>query len=297
MANRIGILGGMGLLISVLVLPYILDESAGGVELKELRICADPDNLPYSNERLEGFENKIADVLAKDLGETLTYFWWPHQRGLVRNTLQADKCDVLIGIPKGFDPVLWTKPYYRSGYVIAYAKGRGYQISSLDDPILKRLRIGVHLNTPPYAALAERGILNNLVEYPLFFDHRVADADHRPAKVMEDLFQGAIDVAIVWGPLAGYSAKQHAAASLELVPLQEGSPLPMTFEMSMGVKKGNRALKTQLEEALDRRQAEIRKILEDYGVPLLASTTPSPSGGKGEAGDREQSPGRTGRPQ
>jgi mxaJ protein len=276
-----------GLLVLVLFLPLMLSGPARGAELRELRICADPDNLPYSNERLEGFENKIADLLAKDLGAALSYYWWPHQRGLVRNTLQAGNCDALIGIPKGYDLVLWTKPYYRTGYVIAYPKSRGFQVTSLDDPILKRLRIGVHLNTPPFEALGERGIRDNLVGYSLFFDYRVADAAERPAKVMDDLYQGAIDVAVVWGPLAGYSARQHRASYLEMVPVQDNGAIPMTFEMSMGVKKGNKELKTLLEGALDRRQAEIRKVLEDYGVPILAFATPPPSAGKVPPGEHQ----------
>jgi mxaJ protein len=296
MANTIGRRKGIGSLVSVLFFSILLSGPAGGAEMKGLRICGDPDNLPYSNERQEGFENKIAELLAKDLGATLTYFWWPHQRGVVRNTLQADNCDVLIGIPKGYDLVLWTKPYYRTGYVIAYPKCRGYQVASLDDPVLKRLRIGVHFNTPPFEALGERGIRENLVEYSLFFDYRVADATQRPAKVMEDLYQGAIDVAVVWGPMAGYAAKQHTASPLELVPLQDSGRIPMTFEISMGVKKGNRDLKALLEGALDRRQAEIRQILEGYGVPLLASTTPPPAAG-GAPGENQSSSVRGGHPQ
>jgi mxaJ protein len=287
MLKRIKGWHAIGLLVVVPFLSLLQSGPATGAELKELRICADPDNLPYSSERLDGFENKIADLLAKDLGAVLSYYWWPHQRGLVRNTLQAGNCDVLIGIPKGYDLVLWTKPYYRTGYVIAYPKSRGFQIASLDDPMLKRLRIGVHLNTPPFEALGERGIRDNLVGYSLFFDYRVADAADRPAKVMDDLYQGAIDVAVVWGPLAGYSARQHRASSLELVPLQDNGTIPMSFEMSMGVKKGNKELKALLEGALDRRQAEIRKVLEDYGVPILAFATPPPSAGKGPSGEHQ----------
>ncbi|MGH7350971.1 MAG: quinoprotein dehydrogenase-associated putative ABC transporter substrate-binding protein, partial [Candidatus Methylomirabilales bacterium] len=140
----------------LLLIPSVLVGEAQGAEVKELRVCADPNNLPYSNERREGFENKIAELVAKELGATLTYYWWPHQRGLVRNTLRAEQCDVLIGIPKDYDPVLATKPYYRTGYVIAYRKDRGFQIGSLDDPILKKIKIGVHSDTPPHLALAER---------------------------------------------------------------------------------------------------------------------------------------------
>ena len=130
--------------------------SPGGTEPKILRVCADPDNLPFSNDKLEGFENKIAELVTQDLGAQLSYTWWPHQRGLVRRTLNQDQCDVLIGIPKGYDPVLWTTPYYRTAYVIASVKERGLQITSLDDPRLSQLKIGVHVNTPPHDALTQR---------------------------------------------------------------------------------------------------------------------------------------------
>ena len=256
----------MGVLVAILSLA---GGSVLGEEAKELRICADPDNLPFSNQRLEGFENKIAELIASDLGATLTYYWWPHQRGLVRNTLRAEKCDVLIGIPKGFDLVLWTKPYYRTAYVVAYLKTKRFVIRSLDDPILKQVKIGVYFDTPPYGALGERGLMENVVTYLPLYDYGGADQTRRPGRLMEDLIVGTVDVAMVWGPIAGYFAKKLNATALELVPLQNSGPIPMTFEISMGVRKDEKELKTRLEEALDRRKAEIRKILEDYGVPLL----------------------------
>ena len=242
--------------------------SASGGELKELRVCADPDNLPFSNRKLEGFENKIAEVIAKELGAELRYFWWPHQRGLVRRVIRPGHCDVMISIPQGWDPVLSTKPYYRSGYVIAYPKERGFKITSLDDPILKRVKIGVYVNTPPGEALAERGLLSNMVSYSLFYDYE----QDRPGKIIQDVISGEIDVAIVWGPMAGFAVKKLNASSLELIPLQDGKDpgAVFTFQYSMGVREGNKQLKVLLEEALDKRQVEIRKILEDYGVPLLA---------------------------
>ncbi len=244
--------------------------SAWGGEMKELRVCADPDNLPFSNRKLEGFENRIAEVIAKELGSELSYYWWPHQRGLVRRVLRPGYCDVMISIPQGWEQVLWTKPYYRSSYVIVYPKGRGFKITSLDDSILKRLKIGVHINTPPGEELAKRDLLSNMVSYSLFYDYQ----QDRPGKIIEDVIAGEIDVAVVWGPMAGYAVKKLNASSLELIPLQGGDPgNPFSFEFSMGVSEGNKALKGQLEEALKKRQAEIRKILEDYGVPLLALGT------------------------
>lgn len=252
---------------ALLMAASLLPAGATGQDAPKFRVCADPDNLPFSNQQQQGFENKIAELLAQDLGTPLSYYWWPHQRGLVRNTLRADQCDVLIGIPKGYDPVLWTKPYYRSSYVIAYPKDRGPKITTLDAPELKKLRVGVHSNTPPEEALARRGILDNVVGYSLFYDARDPASD-RPSKLVTDLVLGSIDVVIAWGPLVGYYAKKMNAP-LELVPLTNEPGVPMGFDISMGVKKGDQALKARLENALDRHQADIRKILEDYGVPVL----------------------------
>ena len=232
----------------------------------ELRICGDPDNLPYSNERLEGFENRIAAVVAAELGAAPVYAWWPHQRGLVRNTIDAGTCDVIFGVPEGLDFVLWTKPYYRSSYVMAYRNDRGYDFHSLDAPQLRQLRIGVHVNTPPEESLARRGLLDNVATYSLFFDPR-GDRD-RPRKLLDDLAAGAVDVAVAWGPLAGYAATV-LNAPLELVPLADEPGVPLSFDISMGVAKGNEALKRRLEAAIERRQAEILAILEEHGVPLV----------------------------
>jgi len=263
-------------------------------ESKVLRVCGDPDNLPFSNNKSEGFENRIAEVIARDLGMTVEYYWWPHQRGLVRNTLNAGTCDVLISIPKGYDPVLWTKPYYRSAYVLARLQGKEPKITSLDDPALKQLKIGTYSGSPPYDALAERGLSANLVTYSLFFDPRVADESRRPVKLLEDLLTGEVDIAAAWGPLVGYFAKRQAAGvPLTVTPLEDDRIVPMTFEFSMGVRKGNQALKQQLEQALDRRRAEVTKILEDYGVPLLPL---KPAGAPAEGQGRDQTPERPGVP-
>jgi mxaJ protein len=264
-------IGVVGLMISLLL------GSAFAAELKELRVCGDPDNLPFSNEKREGFENKIAEIVAQDLGVPLTFYWWAHQRGLVRNTLRSEKCDVLIGIPKGYDPVLWTKSYYRSAYVLVYPRARGFQIRSLGDPRLRQLKIGVHRGTPPHDVLAEGGIIDNVVSYSLFWDPRDPDPRSRPGQLLEDVLAARIDVGIVWGPLAGYFAKRPGVPPLELIPLQDGGPIPLTFEVSMGVKKEEKELKAALEQVIDRRQAEIRKVLDDYGVPVL-----SPKGGAGQ---------------
>lgn len=254
-----------------------------------LRVCGDPNNMPFSNEKLEGLENQIAAVLAQDLGWKVEYVWWPHQRGLVRRVLNTERCDVLIGIPKGYDLVRWTKPYYRTGYVIAYSKDRVSELRSLDDPRLKTLKVGVQVNTPPHLALGERGIVgDNVVGYQLMFDSNAHPEDY-PGKEVEDLLAGRIDVALVYGPIAGYFQKKRGASSLVLVPIEapSGASLPFTFDIALGVRKANTELKARLEQALDRRQGEIRGIIEAFGVPLLPLAATDPEGpAGGEKGER-----------
>jgi quinoprotein dehydrogenase-associated probable ABC transporter substrate-binding protein len=185
----------------------------------------------------------------------------------VKNTLEAGTCDVIFGIPHDLETVLATKPYYRSSYVIAHRKG-SHAVTSLDAPELKTLRIGVYANTPVEESLARRGLLDHLTAYSLFFDPS-GDRD-RPAKLLDDLLANKVDVAIPWGPLAGYYAKKlHAPIEMQALPDETG--VPLSFSMAMGVKKGNRDLKTRLEAAIDHRQSEIRSVLEEYGVPLAAA--------------------------
>jgi len=256
---------------------------AGAADDGVLRVCGDPNNMPFSNEKLEGLENEIAAVVAQDLGWKVEYVWWPHQRGLVKRVLDTGRCDVLVGIPTGYDLVRWTKPYYRTGYVIAYLKDRVAEVRSLDAPQLKTLRVGVQVNTPPHLALAQRGIVGeNVVGYQLMFDPNYHPEDY-PGREVEDLIAGRLDVALVWGPIAGYFQKRKGAESLVLVPIEEapssGSQsrgAPFAFDIAMGVRKADTALKAKLEQALDHKQNEIRGILERFGVPLLPF--PSPAG-------------------
>ena len=251
---------------------------------KKFRVCADPENLPFSNQKLEGFENKIAELFAKEFGAELTYVWWGQRRGFIRNTmnatLEAERCDVVIGVPAGYDLVQTTKPYYRSTYVFVYPKGKGLEIKSLDDPILKRLKIGVHLigddytNPPPVHELAKRGIVENVVGFDTFYS-----AENPPGRIIDAVAAGRVGVAIVWGPAAGYFVSRQTVP-LEVVVLPSGkTDLPFEFDISMGVRKGDDLLKRQLEKVLDLRKVEIQKILKDYGVPLL-------DGGSRKAGAR-----------
>jgi mxaJ protein len=252
--------------------PALADEAKGAPKADAkpaFRVCGDPSNLPFSNEKREGIENKIADVIAKDLGLPLEYTWWPHQRGVVKRVLNTGRCDVMLGIPKGYDPVLWTRPYYRTGYAMAYRKDRGLKLHSLDDPQLKTLKIGVQVNTPPHEALAQHGIpADNIVGYQLMFDSNFHAEDY-PGKEIEELIAGQIDVALVWGPIAGYFAKKKGAP-IEVVLLEEpAAGSPFAFDISMGVKKNNKELKARLEDSIARKRGEITRILEEFGVPLL----------------------------
>ena len=251
--------------------------STGTAPLKStagFRVCADPENLPASNQKLEGFENKIAAVMAKELGETLSYVWWGQRRGFIRNTMNATlkegRCDVMIGVPQGYDLVQTTRPYYRSTYVFVYPKGKGLQITSLDDPILKKLRIGVHLlgddytNPPPVHALSQRGVVGNVIGFDTFYSR-----ENPPDKIVEAVVGGQIDVAIVWGPAVGNFVVHHRVP-LAMVPVPSAKgDLPFAFDISMGVKKGDEALRARVQQALDRQQGVITNILKEYGVPLL----------------------------
>lgn len=237
------------------------------------RVCADPQNLPFSNDKLEGFENRIAELVAKDFGATPSYIWWGQRQGFIRNTMNATleegRCDIVIGVPDKYDLVLTTRPYYRSTYVFVYPKGK-QAIRSLDDPALKKLKIGVHLigddyaNPPPVHELSRRGIVSNVVGFSTFYSD-----DNPPGTIIEAVAKGRIDLAVVWGPLAGYyAAKQRVPMAIVPVPSKKGD-LPFTFDIAMGVKRGNEPLRKQLQQVLDKRQSEITGILRQYGVPLV----------------------------
>ena len=250
---------------------------------KPFRVCADPNNLPFSNQQQEGFENRIAEVLARGLGQAVAYTWWPQRRGFLRSTLNAGKCDVVMGLPADIDMVLTTQPYYRSVYAFVYPADAPYELSSFDDPVLKELKIGVHLigddytNSPPAHALSKRGIVDNVVGYSVFGNY--ADPNP-PGKIIESVANREIDAAIVWGPIGGYFAQRHAT-SLRVVPVaseDESPTLLLAYDIALGVRKGDEALKNTLNGLLTQHAEEIRKILVDYGVPgmTLQPTDPQP---------------------
>jgi mxaJ protein len=241
------------------------------------RVCSDPDGLPFSDRQGGGLENKIAALLAGDLGDSLSYVWWPTRRGFVRMTLGSESCDIIMGTPKGYDLVLQTKPYYRSSYVAVTRRDRHLHITSLDDSLLKSVTIGVNTmgdnyeNTPPAHALGARGINQHIVGFPTFYS-----ADHRPGDIIDAVAKGTIDVAIVWGPIGGYFAKQ-STVPLDITMLPDtdrATGFPFSYEVTLGVRRADRGLRDTLNAALDRRRSDIDAVLRDYGVPSLPMATP-----------------------
>jgi mxaJ protein len=242
------------------------------------RVCADPNNLPFSNRSGEGFENHIAQLLAKDLGARVEYTWWAQRRGFIRNTLNAETCDVVMGVPSSFDMALVSAPYYRSSYVFVSRRDRKLDIKSFDDPALRRARIGVQLvgddgaNTPPVHALSSRGIVGNLKGYTVYGDY---SQPNPAARIMTAVVNGDVDVAIVWGPTAGYFAKTHSIP-FRLTPVspQIDLPfLPFVYDISLAVRRRDKALRDTLDSLLTRERPTIRKILDSYGIPRVESTT------------------------
>jgi len=248
--------------------------AAGGA--RELRVCADPNNLPFSNAQREGFENKIVALVADELAASPRYLWWPQRRGFVRNTLKAGLCDVVPGVPSNLELLRTTEPYYRSSYVFVSRIG-GPSVASLDDPTLRDLRVGVQLigddgaNSPPADALARRGIVKNVRGYPVYGNY----GKPRPgAAIVDAVVAGDVDVAVVWGPTAGYFAQQ-ASRQLRLTPVSpqfDGPQMPMAFDISMGVRKEDQALRDEIDSAIEHRRAAIDAILAGYSVPRLDRT-------------------------
>jgi mxaJ protein len=244
-----------------------------------LRVCADPNNLPFSNRRGQGFENRIAELLARDLGARVEYTWWAQRRGFIRNTLKAGSCDVIMGVPAGLDMVARTAPYYRSGYVFVTRHDRRLGLHSLDDPALRKLTIGVQLigddgvNTPPAHALTRRGIIANVRGYTVYGDYA---EESPPRRIIEAVARGEIDVALAWGPMAGYWARR-SQTPLDIVPIEprpDRPRLPFTFAIAIGVRRSDSTLRATLDSLLHARRAEIDRILDSYGVPRVAAASP-----------------------
>ncbi len=246
------------------------DDQDGAIELVDphvFRACADPRDLPFSDEAREGFENKIADLFAKKLGKSVAYAFYPGATGFVRNTLNAHRCDVVLGIAQGDDIVQPTNPYYRTGYAAVYKKGGALDgLNSLQDPRLKTARIGVVAGTPPVTYLATEGLLPQIKSYALMIDTRFKS----PAQqMMADLEKGDIDVALLWGPLAGYYAAK-ASDPITVTPLvKEQNGPKLEYRIVMGVRHSDQNWKRALNKLIADNQDAINAILKSYGVPLL----------------------------
>jgi mxaJ protein len=237
-----------------------------------LRVCADPNNLPFSNEKGEGFENKIAELIAGEMGRPVEYTWWAQRRGFFRNTLRSGACDVVMGVPASFELAATTPPYYKSGYVFVTRAERKLDIRSFDDPQLKTLTVGVQMigddgaNSPPAHALANRGIVANVRGYTVYGDYK---RENPPAQIVDAVLNKEVDVAVAWGPMAGYFAAKHPG-KLTVAPVTpEIDPpyLPFTFDISVGVRRGEDELKAAVEQVLVKRRADIDAILASYHVP------------------------------
>lgn len=281
-ACRIGALA-LSLLAGVAV-PAAAQDAA---PRKAFRVCQDPNNLPFSSLKGEGIENKIAELFAKDLGLPVEYFSFPQRLAFVRNTLRyklpgADyPCDIIMGVPAGFDQVSVTKPYYRSTYALVYAKGKGLDgVQTIDDFLkvdrarLDKLRIGIYDRSPASEWLNKHQLVEQGVPYQILN----ADPNQYPGEIIErDLASGKLDAAIVWGPIAGYFAKKLQQPQLVVVPMRSEPGVKFDFQMAMGVRYGEREWKQQIEGLIEKRQAEITAILRDFGVPLL-DNLPAPAG-------------------
>jgi quinoprotein dehydrogenase-associated probable ABC transporter substrate-binding protein len=243
-------------------------------KLDYLRVCADPGNMPFSDLRGEGFENKIAEILARSMGATLTYYWRPQlERGITRATFDENECDVLMDIPADYEPALTTTPFYRTTYVLAYRSDKGIApFKSLDDPRLKTLKIGVYETSGLREALGEHGVTKNIEVQPVTYDGDKVEQD-QPWWQVEQVVTGKLDVAAVWGPFAGFvKAKKGAPLTIQPVNRMDDT-VPLEFDLALGVRRTDAVLKYMIENALQKNRDEIKKIFVDYGVPLVECGT------------------------
>ena len=237
------------------------------IDPKVFRVCADPHNMPFSTDKGEGFENKLAELFADKLGKGLAYAFYPQATGFVRNTLAAHKCDVMMGAPQGDDLVQVTNPYYRTAYALVFKRGSGLDgVHALEDARLKGKRIGIVAGTPPGTNMAANGLMARAKPYPLVIDTRV---DSSAVAMMNDLAAGEIDAGILWGPMAGYYARQ-ASAPVTVVPLVKETTGPrLVYRIAMGVRFADQDWKRLLNRLIAENQGAINKVLLSYGVPLL----------------------------
>jgi quinoprotein dehydrogenase-associated probable ABC transporter substrate-binding protein len=244
-----------------------LDSDLELVDPKVLRVCADPSNLPFSNEKGEGFENKLSELLAAKLNKTLAYTFYPQSTGFVRNTLGSRRCDLIPGFPQGDELVQSTNPYYRTAYALVVRPDSDLaDVDTLRDQRIRDKRIGIVAGTPPATYLAVYGEMKRAKPYPLVVDTRV---DSSAQAMIHDLESGEIDAGVLWGPLAGYYAKRATPPMRVTLLLKEAGGPPMTFRMAMGVRPSDQNWKRQLNRLIADNQDEINQLLLSFGVPLL----------------------------
>jgi mxaJ protein len=247
---------------------------SAAAQARELKVCADPNNLPFSNRREQGFENKLVELVARQLNADVKYVWWPQRRGNVRETLKAGLCDLIPGVASNLQTLATTRPYYRSAYVFVTRAADKLELQGFDDARLRTLTIGVQMvgddfsNTPPAHALARRGVVDNVRGYMLYGDY----AQESPSRaIIDDVARRRLDVAVVWGPLAGYFARrcQPELTVQPVSPLIDGPMLPMAFDISMGVRKEDQALRRELDQVLTQQAVRVQALLREYGIPVM----------------------------
>lgn len=272
---RAALLGIVGLTLGAAVAA----EDEAFVKPRALKVCVDPNNLPFSNDKGEGFENKIAQMLAHDLDLPLEVFYYPQRINVVRNTIRYKlpneseyRCDLLTGVPAEFSAVATTRPYFQSTYVLVYVKGRKLDVGSidsflkLDKSVRSSLRIGVYDRTPAVAWMKKHDLLDQAAPYRLLN----ADPTHYPGKIIEDdLVNGKIDAAIVWGPIGGYFSRRVTSHELVVLPLKPEPGAHLVFGVAMGVRHGEKAWRSAIEQSLDANREDILQLLKEYGVPLV----------------------------
>ncbi|MES9829606.1 MAG: substrate-binding domain-containing protein [Candidatus Thiodiazotropha sp.] len=231
-----------------------------------LTVCGDPNHMPFSNKKLEGFENRIAKLIADDLNRTLRYHWWPQTIGFVRNTLRIRLCDLVMGVTSVNELLQNTNPYYRSVYTLVYRKDSGLALRTLDAAKLNDLKIGIVAGTPPATLLSKYGLLDQVRPYKRTVDTRL----YSPAtRAVEDVADGDIDIAVIWGPIAGYAASRQETP-LSVIPLPaKVDSVPLAFNVSMGIRRRESNWKHQLNLELEKLSPNIEKILLEYNIPLL----------------------------
>lgn len=259
-------------LMAMLVLSIGTASAQDALPKPVLRVCADPNNLPFSNKRQEGFENRLAELVATEMKARLEYTWVPHRRGFIRRTLTAHHCDVVMGLPDGIEGVLTSRPYYRSTYVFVQRKSAARAVASFDDPALHDLKIGLHAigddgaNPPPVHALARRGIVKKVQGFKMW---DTDDIDSPAGRIIGAVADGTIDLAIVWGPFSYFTTSQPVALSVTPVTQPEDMrAFPFSFAVSMGVREDDQSRKIELDSIVERRRDDILRILKTYRVPL-----------------------------